>query len=402
MNNQPNSVMVRVHEIALKGKNRPMFFEQLVQNLRQALAGTAVEQVTKRHMGVEITLAPEASWEEIVERVGRVFGVVKFYRCHKLPASLEAIKEFLADEVPKLTFDTFRITSKRGDKEFPLTSPELNGELGAMVQRLTGAKVSLKQPEANIFVEVLPREALVYYEEMPGPGGLPVGVSGPVVALLSGGIDSPVAALRMMKRGCQVTFVHFHSFPLVDGTSREKAVELVELLNRYQFRSNLIMVPFADVQRDIILSVPPAYRVVIYRRFMFRIAERIAKDRGAKALVTGESLGQVGSQTLENIVSVRSVAELPILSPLIGTDKQEIVDEARRIGTYPISIIPDEDCCTLFVPKHPVTRSTPEEVDRLEATLDIPALVEKAVSQAELTHFTPKGISSGRSSVGAR
>ncbi|MFH1559977.1 MAG: tRNA uracil 4-sulfurtransferase ThiI [Chloroflexota bacterium] len=396
-----NSVMVRVHEIALKGKNRPIFFNQLEHNLRQALRGMAVERVRKRHMGVEITLAPGAAWDEIEERIKQVFGVVKFYRHYKLPPSLEAIKEFLESEVTKLTFSTFRITAKRGDKAFPMTSPEMNQELGTFVQRLTGAKVSLKQPETNVFVEILPQEALVYFQETSGPGGLPVGVSGTVAALLSGGIDSPVAAWRMMKRGCQVILVHFHSFPMVNGSSREKALELTELLNQYQFRSTLFLVPFADVQRDIILSVPPAYRIVVYRRFMARIAERIAKEHGAKALVTGESLGQVGSQTLENLVTVRSAVTLPILSPLIGMDKQEIIEEALRIGTYPISIIPDEDCCTLFVPRHPVTRSTTEEVERLESALDIPTLVERAVAQAEVRRFTSDGVFSGRSSVEA-
>ena len=215
-----------------------------------------MSRVGKRHMGVEITLPPEAPWDEVSERLSQVFGVVKFYRCYKLPPSLEAIREFITEEIPKLTFNTFRITSKRGNKSFALTSPELNRELGTHVQQLTGAEVSLKDPEVNIFVEMLPREALVYFKEDRGPGGLPVGVGGKLVALMSGGIDSPVAAWRMMKRGCEVTFVHFHSFPLVDGTSREKAREIVELLNRHQFRSKLLLVPFADVQRDIILSVP--------------------------------------------------------------------------------------------------------------------------------------------------
>ena len=269
-----NSVIVRVHEIALKGKNRPTFFTQLARNIRQALRGLPVSRVGKRHMGVEVTLQPEASWEEVSDRLRQVFGVVKFYRCHKLPPSLEAIREFVAQEAPKLTFKSFRITTRRGHKSFPMTSPEINRDLGTVVQGLTGAAVSLKDPEVNIFVEILPREALVYFEEARGPGGLPVGVGGRVMALLSGGIDSPVAAWRMMKRGCEVTFVHFHSFPLVDGTSREKAREIVGLLNRYQYRSRLLLVPFADVQRDIILSVPPAYRVVVYRRFMARIAQR--------------------------------------------------------------------------------------------------------------------------------
>ena len=205
-----------------------------------------------------------------------------------------------------------------------------------------------------------------------------------VLTLLSGGIDSPVAAQRMMKRGCNVLFMHFHSFPLVDGSSREKAQELVSKLNIYQFRSTLFLVPFADVQKEIILSVPPQYRIIIYRRFMTRIAEKIALFNGAQALVTGESLGQVGSQTLENINTIRDTVSMPILSPLIGMDKQEIINEAKHIGTYETSIIPDEDCCSLFVPKHPATQSTPSEVSLIESNLDVEKLVNLAIENIEV------------------
>jgi len=387
MNYSQNTVMVRVHEIALKGKNRPIFFSQLQRNLKQALQGMAVSEIRQRHMGIEITLAREASWDKVSDRIKQVFGVVTFYRCYKMTPCMKTIEEFLRNELPKLNFKTFRITAKRGDKNFPLTSPEINRQLGSFVETLTGAKVMLVEPEVNIFVELMPREALIYFQKKTGPGGLPVGVSGKVAALLSGGIDSPVAAWRMMKRGCQVTLIHFHSFPLVDGSSREKAVELAEVLNLYQFHTSLFLVPFAEVQRDIILSVPPVYRIIIYRRFMARIAERIAQSQGAQALVTGESLGQVGSQTLENLVTIRNTVDIPIFSPLIGMDKQEIISAAREIGTYHISILPDEDCCTLFVPRHPATRSTHEEIERIEYNLDIPGLVEKAASQAQVTHF---------------
>ena len=387
----PDSVMVRVHEITLKGKNRPLFFRRLERNLRLALRGTAAERVERRHLGIEVSPVTDASWPEIAERIGNVFGVVKFYRCRKVPRSPEAIESALETELAGLDFATFRITAKRSDKAYPLTSIELNRRLGSFVERLTGARVSLREPDVNVYVEITPREALVYLREMPGPGGLPVGSAGRVVALLSGGIDSPVAAWRMMKRGCLVTFVHFHSFPLVDGSSREKAQELAELLGRYQFRSTLFLVPFADVQREIILSVPPAYRVVVYRRFMTRIAEAIARERGAGALVTGESLGQVGSQTLENIGVVRSVATLPVLSPLIGMDKQEIIEQARRIDTFPVSILPDEDCCSLFTPRHPTTRARLADVERLESALDVPALVARAVEQAEERRVTAAG-----------
>lgn len=387
MNPSQNSIIIRVHEIALKGKNRPMFLKRLENNLKQTLKGLPVENIQRSHVGIEITSASEDAWEEISEKIKLVFGVVKFYRAYKIFPSIDAIKNFMTTEVPKLSFDSFRITARRGDKRFPMTSPEINQELGRFVQSLTGAKVDLENPNLNLFVEILPSTSMVYFREYSGPGGLPVGVSGKVMALLSGGIDSPVAARRMMKRGCQVSFVHFHSFPLLDGSSREKAEDLVYSLNRYQFRSTLFLVPFSEIQKEIILSVPPQYRIIIYRRFMARISERIATSEGAKALVTGESLGQVGSQTLENIATIRDSINIPILSPLIGMDKQEIITEAIRIGTYNTSIMPDEDCCSLFVPKHPATKSTPDQIQFCESALDVERLVKLAMDNIEIKKF---------------
>ena len=375
-----NSIMIRVHEIALKGKNRPMFLRKLESNLKLALKDFPQCNIKKTHIGVGIADVDEDSLGEVLEKIKTVFGVVKFYKYFTVEPSIQNI----ASEVPKEQFKTFRITAKRGDKHFPLKSPDMDRHFGNFVQSLTGTDVSLYNPELNIFVELLRDQALLYFKQEQGPGGLPVGVSGKVLTLLSGGIDSPVAAQRMMKRGCSVLFMHFHSFPLVDGSSREKAQELVSKLNVYQFHSTLFLVPFADVQKEIILSVPPQYRIIIYRRFMTRIAEKIALSNGAQALVTGESLGQVGSQTLENINTIRDTVSMPILSPLIGMDKQEIINEAKHIGTYETSIIPDEDCCSLFVPKHPATQSTPSEVSLIESNLDVEKLVNMAIANIEV------------------
>jgi len=300
---------------------------------------------------------------------------------------LGAIKELLAQLVPRRSFSSFRITTNRADKTFPGTSMEISRELGAYVKGLTQARVDLTHPDLTIYVDILPREAYVYFDKVPGPGGLPVGVSGRVVALLSGGIDSPVAAWHMMKRGCPVLFLHFHSYPLVDTSSLEKASELVEHLTQYQYRSRLFLTPLAEIQKRIILTAPPAYRVVLYRRFMVRIAEAIARREGALALVTGESVGQVSSQTLENMAVIEAVTTLPILRPLVGLDKQEIVERARAIGTYETSIQPDQDCCSLFVPRHPVTRARPEEVERMEAGLEVGALVEEALAATQERTF---------------
>jgi thiamine biosynthesis protein ThiI len=265
---------------------------------------------------------------------------------------------------------------------------ELNRELGTFVVERTGARVDLHHAELEIHVEVLPAETFIYVDRVAGPGGLPVGASGTVVALLSGGIDSPVAAWRMIKRGCRVVFVHFHSVPYLPDVSRGKARALVERLTAWQYASRLFLVPFGEIQREIVLSVPGPARVVIYRRMMVRIAEALARQVGAPALVTGESLGQVASQTLSNIACIDDAATMPVFRPLIGTDKLEITAEAQRLGTFETSIEPDADCCTLFTPRHPATRMSEEATRAVEATLDISRLVAVGTAGATLERFT--------------
>jgi thiamine biosynthesis protein ThiI len=239
----------------------------------------------------------------------------------------------------------------------------------------------------TIDVEALTAQAFSSFGKAPGAGGLPTGVSGRVVCLLSGGIDSPVAAWRMMRRGCRVVFVHFHSYPILSRASQEKARELAALLAAYQLRSRLVLVPFGEIQQRVVLTVAPPLRVVVYRRLMMRIAEAIAGDQKARALVTGEVVGQVASQTLENMQHINSVVRLPVLRPLIGMDKEEITAAAQRLGTYPISIIPDQDCCTLFTPRHPATRARERDVERAEASLPIDEIVAGARAAAATEHF---------------
>jgi thiamine biosynthesis protein ThiI len=264
----------------------------------------------------------------------------------------------------------------------------MNRELGRFVQERTSAKVDLNHPALTIYVEALPSEGFVYLDRLPGPGGLPVGVSGDVVALISGGIDSPVAAWRAMKRGCHVTFVHFHSVPYLPATSQAKAKALVELLTQWQYASRLYLVAFGEIQREVVLTVPPPFRVVVYRRLMARIAEAIAKQTGAQALITGESLGQVASQTLGNLSRIDEATELLMLRPLIAMDKEEIIRQAQAIGSFEISIEPDQDCCTLFVPKHPSTKVSHEEIRAIESRLDIEKLVRAGVENSSILDFT--------------
>ena len=256
-----------------------------------------------------------------------------------------------------------------------------------MRQAATGARVDLEQPELTLWVEVLSDRILFSFEKLPGPGGFAVGSSGKVAALLSGGIDSPVAAWRLMKRGCRVLFIHFHAFPLQDHTTIDKARELSRILTRFQYASRLLLVPFGPVQQTIVASAPAPLRVVLYRRFMVRIAEALAARRKARALVTGESLGQVASQTLDNMAVIDEAARGPVLRPLVGMDKDEITDQARRIGTFEVSTLPDQDCCQLFVPRSPATHATLEDVKAAEEPLDVAGLVSAALAGTEEERF---------------
>ena len=379
--------IVKTHELALKGKNRPWFMRKLTDNLRIATRGSGVERIWKGQLMVGLTLSDEECWPEVKSRLKEVFGVAKFYKAYELPQDLDGLKARIPEFLEGRTFSSFRITTNRADKRFPMNSEEVNRDLGAFVKDLTGAQVNLKYPELSIYVDIQTSGFLVYFDEVKAHGGLPVGVSGKVAVMLSGGIDSPVAAWQMMKRGCQAMFVHFHSYPLVDRTSMEKAVDLVEHLNRHQYESNLFMVPLGEIQKKIILTCPPSYRVVLYRRFMVRITEVLARRNRAKAIITGESCGQVASQTLENIAVVNQSAGMPILRPLIGHNKEEIVNIAQNIGTFTTSILPDQDCCTLFVPKHPETKADLDTVLRLEESLSVDEIVKDAVENTERRHF---------------
>ncbi|MCZ6480086.1 MAG: tRNA uracil 4-sulfurtransferase ThiI [Candidatus Methylomirabilales bacterium] len=381
-------LLVHYHEIALKARNRPFFVNQLVRNLKRATADFPVRRIQKLPGRLLLELAGENAAQEVAERVRRVFGVANCCSALRCDLDLEALKDTAAKALAGRPFQTFRVTARRAYKTFPLTSPQLNEILGTFVLERFPARVDLKNPELTLFVDILPKEAFIYLEKVPGPGGLPVGVAGRVIALLSGGIDSPVAAYRMMRRGCQVSFVHFHGAPFLDRRTQEKTREIVKLLTRYQYTSRLYLVPFGEVQQEVVVNTPAPYRVLLYRRLMARIAEHLASLEGAKALVTGESLGQVASQTLENLTVIEEAVKLPLFRPLIGMDKEEITEQAKEIGTYEISIQPDQDCCTLFVPRHPATRATMDDIGRAEMTLDLDRLVKAGAERADVEAFT--------------
>jgi thiamine biosynthesis protein ThiI len=381
------SIVVHYQEIALKGRNRPYFISKLVHNLRKQTVGLDVKDVRALMGRIEIVLGPAASYEQVRERVQRVFGIANFSKAGRAPRTLDGIASAVLADLEGHPPVTFRVSAKRGDKTFPMTSPELERELGARIVERFGWKVSLDHPDMTVMVEVLANQAFYSFGKERGAGGMPTGVSGRVACLMSGGIDSPVAAWRLMKRGCSVVPVHFHSYPFLSRASQEKVREIAGVLTRHQMRTALKLVPFGELQRQVVLSVPSPLRVVIYRRLMLRIAERIARDCRAKALVTGEVIGQVASQTLENLTVIAGAVRMPILRPLVGMDKEEIVAEAIRIGTYDISIIPDQDCCQLFTPRSPETHARHWQVDAAESKLPIEEMVKAAVEGTATEEF---------------
>jgi len=382
-----NSIVVHYNELALKGGNRPWFVHVLVRNIRTALAGLSVPAVRSVMGRIEIELGP-ARWEAVRERLKTVFGIQYYSFAGTAPLDLDEIAATIIRDLGDRNPASFRVSARRADKRFPLTSPQIEFEIGGRIKEAKGWRVDLSHPELTVHVDLMSNYAFYFFGKEPGAGGLPTGTGGRVACLLSGGIDSPVAAYRLMRRGCSVLLVHFHSYPVLSRASQEKVRELAAVLTSFQQHSRLMLVPFADIQQQVLLTIAPELRVVMYRRLMMRITERLARRWDAKALVTGEVIGQVASQTLDNLTTIGGATKLQILRPLVGMDKDEITVEAKRIGTFQISIIPDQDCCTLFTPKHPATHVKPRQIEEAEALLPIAALVDAAVAAAEVEEFT--------------
>jgi len=381
-----NSIVVHYNELALKGRNRPWFVQMLVRNIRTALAGLAVPAVRSVMGRIEIEIGP-ASWDDVRQRLKSVFGIAYYSYAGRAPLDLDAMASTILADLADRSPSSFRVTARRTDKRYPLTSPQIEYEVGGRLKAAKGWRVDLSNPELTVHVDLLPDHVFYFFGKEPGAGGLPTGTGGRVACLLSGGIDSPVAAYRLMRRGCSVLLVHFHSYPVLSRASQEKVRELAGVLTAFQQRSRLVLVPFAEVQQQVLLTVAPDLRVVMYRRLMMRIAERLARRWHARALVTGEVIGQVASQTLDNLTTIGGATTMQILRPLVGMDKDEITAQAQRLGTFPISIIPDQDCCTLFTPKHPATHVTPRQIEEAEALLPIDDLVSAAVAASEVEEF---------------
>ena len=380
-------ILVKLGEIILKGLNRRYFEQKLMANMRRRLSHIGKFRVYCIQSTVYVeTQEDNADIDAAFEALQNVFGIVALVRaaaCEKDKDAIAALaKEYLRDEM--LRAKSFKVESKRSDKSFPMTSIELSQYVGGELnEAYPDVKVDVHEPELIVHIEVRDLAAYVHGAPVPGAGGMPVGCNGTAVTLLSGGIDSPVSSYMIAKRGVHLIPVHFFSFPYTSQQAKEKVIELAQIITAYCGKMTMEIVPFTHIQEEIRDKCPEEYFTLIMRRFMMRIAQRIALDNNAKAIVTGENLGQVASQTMEAMASTQAVLQLPVLQPLIGMDKEEIVRLARKIGTFETSILPYEDCCTVFTPRHPRTRPKLREVEAAESALDVDALVEEAVKGIE-------------------
>ena len=386
-NRMNDIILVKLGEIILKGLNRRYFEQKLMANMRRRLSHIGKFRVYCIQSTVYVEAQEDnADIDAAFEALQNVFGIVALVRaaaCEKDKDAIAALaKEYLRDEM--LRAKSFKVESKRSDKSFPMTSIELSQYVGGELnEAYPDVKVDVHEPELIVHIEVRDLAAYVHGAPVPGAGGMPVGCNGTAVTLLSGGIDSPVSSYMIAKRGVHLIPVHFFSFPYTSQQAKEKVIELAQIITAYCGKMTMEIVPFTHIQEEIRDKCPEEYFTLIMRRFMMRIAQRIALDNNAKAIVTGENLGQVASQTMEAMASTQAVLQLPVLQPLIGMDKEEIVRLARIIGTFETSILPYEDCCTVFTPRHPRTRPKLREVEAAESALDVDALVEEAVKGIE-------------------
>jgi len=384
-------LLLKLGEIVLKGLNRRSFEQKLVGNVRRRLLGLGNFRVSC--MQSTIYVEPEddsADMDAAFEAMQDVFGIVKISRAAACEKDKDAIVrlavDYLKDDM--LRAKSFKVESKRSDKRFPMTSIQLSQYVGGeLAEAFPNCAVDVHNPELTVNIEIRDLAAYVHAAPVDGAGGMPVGCNGIAVSLLSGGIDSPVSTYMIAKRGVRLIPVHFFSFPYTSQQAKEKVIELGRLLTAYCGSMTLEVVPFTHIQEEIRAKCPEEFFTLIMRRFMMRIADGIAARSGAKAIVTGENLGQVASQTMEAMAVTQAVTSLPVLQPLIGMDKEEIVRFARKIGTFDTSILPYEDCCTVFTPRHPKTHPHLDEIERAEEKLDVDALVREALDGCEQIHL---------------
>lgn len=385
-------ILLKLGEIALKGLNRRSFEEVLIKNVKRRLGDAGRFAVSSKQSTIYVEpLDGDADMDLAEERCGKVFGVVSYTRAGTAEKELRAIQEraaeYLQEELEEA--DSFKVECKRSDKKFPCKSPEISAEVGGyLLEKYPHLRVDVHHPDVEVRVEVREQYAFVHANARPGAGGIPVGTGGRGLVLISGGLDSPVAAWAMAKRGLALTAVHFASPPYTSELAHDKVVRLLRQVSQYAGRIKLVTVGFTHLQEEIRDCCPEDLGTVILRRYMLRAAQRVAEQEGCQCLITGESLGQVASQTVQAIACTDAVAKLPVFRPLIGSDKAEIIKTARQIDTFDTSIEPYEDCCTIFTPKHPRTKPTLEMVERGEGAIDGEALLREALENVRTTHIT--------------
>jgi len=378
------SIVVHYDEIGTKGGNRAYFEKRLVKNIRGACPELREAEIERLYGRILIGTEDALDFDGVASRLREVPGISWFSEVQRLLSEMDAIR----DAVSQLTLpewpETFKVEARRSDKGFPLTSVEINEAIGAQVQERTGWRVNLTAPDFTLHIDVAREGVFLYCGKERGLGGLPVGVSGNLVSLISGGLDSPVAAFKMFCRGCRVVFVHFHNYTSDSREVREKVVRLVEILSRFQYGTRLYLVPFATLQQALVTVVPAEARMVAYRRVMMKLAEPIIEQENAKGFVTGDSVGQVASQTLDNLSTIYAATRYPVFAPLIGESKLATTNLAKQIGTYETSIQPYDDCCTFLVAKHPETKLGLEEAETYEQRFDLEKYGAEAREQTEI------------------
>ncbi|MDD5433318.1 MAG: tRNA 4-thiouridine(8) synthase ThiI [Candidatus Pacebacteria bacterium] len=390
-------------EIALKGDNRKFFEEKLVDNIKKSLQHNGIIfNYVKRISGrILIRLESEGESEGVKllpfelrkefhsfqHVLQKVFGLSYFSFAWQCALDLAAIKNKAIEILKNENFTSFKVETKRSNKKFFLSSQQINEQIGEIVMEGLNKKVNLHNPDITLYIEITDNQAFLYTKKIIGPGGLPLGVSGKAISLISGGIDSPVASYLTMKRGVENIFVHFFATERGYEQSLEKVRDILRALKNYQEKIKVYFVPFSDVQKAIVLQTRADFRVVLYRRAMFLVANEIAVQEKAKALITGESVGQVASQTLDNMLAIEEAVSLPVLRPICGWDKQEIMDLAKKIGTYEISILPHLDCCSMFAPEHPATKANLAEVKTQEKKLKLKKLIKNALKECKVEKY---------------
>ncbi len=381
-------VLVRYGEIILKGYNRPVFEDALIKNIKRAIADEGKVNITKAQATIYIEpLESDMQIDAIVEKLKKVFGIVSIVVAYKTEKSIDAVEQEIKESFDAVLrgAETFKVEAKRADKKFPLKSPEICAEVGGRIlSKYHHLKVDVNNPEVTIHVEIREGYAYVHTGREKGTGGMPVGTNGKAMLLLSGGIDSPVAGYMIGKRGVKLEAIHFFSYPYTSDRAKDKVLKLAQIIGDFMGGIKVHIVPFTDIQLEIRDKCPEEHLTLVMRRFMMQISQKIAEKRGCQALVTGESIGQVASQTMSALAVTDDAVSIPVFRPLIGMDKEEIVEISRNIDTFETSILPYEDCCTVFTPKHPTTKPKIEKIVMSQNLLDCERLINEAVEGTEI------------------